>query len=215
MKRIATWPGKDPRVPTSSVTSTIVKDDAAPENEGKVFLYRYGKKIHEKLLGLMNPEFDDEQPIDPVNFWDGANFRLRIRRVSGFFNYDKSVFDSSTSLLDGDYDKLEEIYNRIYPLGPFVDEGNSEMYKTYSQFKKKLGLVLNIPLAEDDRKVQTHVLDIDNSRSAAEEPKHEEILFSPDPDPENDKAGKVTITDPKATEDLEDTLKYFQQLADE
>ena len=72
----------------------MVSDPKHPENEGKVFLFRYGKKIFDKIMASMQPEFEDETPINPFDFWEGANFKLKIRKVDGFWNYDKSEFDS-------------------------------------------------------------------------------------------------------------------------
>ena len=86
----------------------VISDPACPENEGKVFLFRYGMKIHQKLLDAMKPEFADEDPIIPFDFWQGANFRLRQRKVAGYPNYDKSEFDSVSALYDGDEEKLKE-----------------------------------------------------------------------------------------------------------
>ena len=93
----------------------VIEDPAHPENEGKVFLFKYGKKIFDKVNDLMNPEFSDEEAVNPFDLWGGANFKLKIRMVDGFVNYDKSEFDSSTPLLDDDA-KLEEIWNTQYCL---------------------------------------------------------------------------------------------------
>ena len=84
----------------------VVQDKANPENEGRVFLYKYGKKIFDKIMEAMQPEFEDEQPINPFDFWQGANFKLKIKKVAGYWNYDSSEFDSVAPLLDDD-DALE------------------------------------------------------------------------------------------------------------
>lgn len=118
----------------------VVKDPANPENEGKVFLFKYGKKIFDKLNDLMNPQFDDEKPINPFDLWEGANFRLKIRKVEGYRNYDKSEFDSPSPLLEDD-DELELVWKKEKPLQPFIDPSN---FKSYDQLKKKLNKVLNL-----------------------------------------------------------------------
>jgi len=117
----------------------IVSDPANPQNEGKVFLFKYGSKIFEKIQEAMQPEFKDEEALDPFNFWNGANFKLKIRQVGGFVNYDKSEFDSTTSLMNGDDAKLEKIWKSQYPLKTFIDPSN---FKSYDELKQKLQDVL-------------------------------------------------------------------------
>jgi hypothetical protein len=116
----------------------VVKDPSNPENEGKVFLYKFGKKIFDKLNDLMNPAFDDEEPVNPFDFWEGANFRLKIRQVDGYRNYDKSDFDTSSSVSDDD-SELENIWNLQYSLQEFVDPKN---FKSYEELQNKLDRVL-------------------------------------------------------------------------
>lgn len=118
----------------------VVKDPANPENEGKVFLYKYGKKIFDKLNDLMNPSFEDEEPINPFDLWQGANFRLKIRKVEGYPNYDKSEFDSASPLLDND-EQLEEVYNSLNSLQELLDRKN---FKTYDELKTRLDRVLSL-----------------------------------------------------------------------
>ena len=117
----------------------VVSDPKHPEHEGKVFLFRYGKKIFDKLSEVMTPEFDDETPMNPFDFWKGANFKLKIRKVDGFWNYDKSEFEATSELLDGDDAKLEEVYNKLYGLAQFLEADN---FKSYDDLKTKLNRVL-------------------------------------------------------------------------
>jgi len=117
----------------------VVSDSANPENEGKVFLYKYGKKIMDKVMDVMQPQFQDEKPVNPFDFWGGANFKLKIRNFEGYRNYDKSEFEGVTELFDGDEAKLESVYNSIHGLNEFISEGN---YKSYADLKKKLYEVL-------------------------------------------------------------------------
>ena len=118
----------------------VVSDPANPQNEGKVFLYKFGKKIFDKINEAMQPEFADEEAINPFDFWNGANFRLKVRKVAGFVNYDKSEFESPSALLDGDDEKLEELWKTQYPLKEFTDASN---FKSYEQLKAKLDSVLS------------------------------------------------------------------------
>ena len=117
----------------------VVSDPANPENEGKVFLYKYGKKIFDKINEAMQPEFADEDPIDPFDFWKGANFKLKVRKVAGYINYDKSEFESPSPLLNGDDALLEELWNKQYSLKEFTDPSN---FKSYEQLKQRLDEVL-------------------------------------------------------------------------
>jgi len=118
----------------------IVKDPSNPENEGKVFLYKYGKKIFDKLNDLMNPQFPDEAPVNPFDFWQGANFNLKIRNVEGYRNYDKSEFSKSTPLLDDD-EELEKLWKKEYPLQTFLAPEN---FKSFDDLKTKLNTVLDV-----------------------------------------------------------------------
>ena len=118
----------------------VVKDPANPENEGKVFLYKFGKKIFDKITAAMKPEFDDEQPINPFDFWKGANFKLKLVKKDGYWNYDKSEFAEVSVLLDND-DELETIYKSLNNLNDFIDP---EQFKSYEDLKKRLGYVLGL-----------------------------------------------------------------------
>ena len=116
----------------------VVSDSLHPENEGKVFLFKYGKKIFDKVTEAINPAFKDEKAINVFDFWEGANFKLKIRKVDGFWNYDKSEFEDTKPLSEND-DTLEEVWTKQHPLQPFLEPGN---FKTYDELKEKLNKVL-------------------------------------------------------------------------
>lgn len=116
----------------------VVSDPSNPDNEGKVFLYEYGKKIFDKIMDMMQPQFQDEEPVNPFDFWEGADFKLKIRNVEGYRNYDKSEFASVSPLSDDDAE-LEKTYNQLYDLNEFIDVAN---YKTYDELKARLQMVL-------------------------------------------------------------------------
>ena len=116
----------------------VVKDPGNPENEGKVFLYKFGKKIWDKIEAQMNPEFEDETKVNPFDMWQGADFKLKIRKVAGYRNYDSSEFDSPTALLDDD-SALEAVWNKQHGLNEFIDAAN---FKSYDELKAKLDRVL-------------------------------------------------------------------------
>ena len=117
----------------------VVTDPKHPENEGKVFLFRYGKKIYDKLLAAMQPEFQDEKPVNPFDPFSGANFKLKIRKVAGFWNYDTSDFESSSQLFE-DEAKIEAVCQKAYPLKEFTAADN---FKSYDELKTRLDIVLS------------------------------------------------------------------------
>ena len=118
----------------------VVSDPKNPENEGQIRLYKFGKKIFDKISEAMNPEFADETPLNPFDFWEGANFKIKIRQVEGYRNYDKSEFDSITPV-DGDDDKLEAIWKKEYSLKEFLEP---KQFKAYDTLKAKLDKVLGL-----------------------------------------------------------------------
>lgn len=117
----------------------VLEDSANSANEGKVFLFRYGKKIFEKIESVMNPEFKDETPINPFDFWAGANFKLKIRQVDGYANYDKSEFASPTELFDGDDAKLEEVWKQQHSLQSILAPEN---FKSYQELESRFNTVV-------------------------------------------------------------------------
>ena len=120
----------------------VVEDKANPQNEGKVFLFRYGKKIFDMVSSMANPEFEDETQVDVFNLWDGANFKLKIRKLDGYSNYDKSEFITAAPLSDDD-DKMETIWKSQHSLDEFTDEKN---FKSFDELKSRLDTVLgNVP----------------------------------------------------------------------
>ena len=173
----------------------IVSDSKHPENEGQVKLYRFGKKIFDKITEAMKPEFEDETPINPFDFWEGANFKLKIRKVDGYWNYDKSEFEGPSAVFDND-EAIEELWNKQFPLKPFLAPEN---FKSYDELKAKLDKVLsgvrNTGTAED-------VAIPPVTQTAA--PVVEETVSSPTPVP-------ATTAD----DDSDETLSYFSKLAEE
>jgi hypothetical protein len=117
----------------------VVKDPGRPENEGKVFLFKYGKKIFDKIKDVAEPQFEDEKPINPFDFWEGANFKLKIRNVEGYRNYDKSEFDSPSPVAEDDL-HIERIWGTQHSLTQFLDPKH---FKSYDELKKKLQMVLS------------------------------------------------------------------------
>ena len=116
----------------------VVEDSMNPDNQGKVFLFRYGKKIFEKITGVMNPEFQDETPLNPFDFWEGANFKLKMRQVDGFPNYDKSEFTEPCPLSENEK-AMEEIWNQQHSLNDIIDEKN---FKNYAELEARFNTVI-------------------------------------------------------------------------
>ena len=117
----------------------VVSDSKHPENEGKVFLFRYGKKIFDKIMASMQPEFEDESPVNPFDFWEGANFKLKIRKVAGYWNYDSSEFEKPSAIFDNDA-QIEEVWKTQYGLAEYSASTN---FKSYEELKTRLNTVLS------------------------------------------------------------------------
>ena len=117
----------------------VISDAKRPQNEGKVFLYKFGKKIFDKIKEKLEPQFEDEKPLNPFDFWKGANFKVKIRNVEGYRNYDKSEFDTPAPLFDGDDAKIEKVWKSEHSLKDFLKPEN---FKTYDELKAKLDKVL-------------------------------------------------------------------------
>lgn len=117
----------------------VISDPKNPQNEGKVFIFKYGKKIFDKIAERMSPVFEDEKPVNPFDFWQGANFKLKIRKVDGYWNYDKSEFEPIAAIAKTD-DEIKSIWSKQYALAPFLAASN---FKTYDELKEKLNRVLS------------------------------------------------------------------------
>ena len=140
----------------------VVSDPKHPENEGKVFLFRYGKKIFDKMMEAMQPAFEDESPINPFDFWEGADFKLKIRKVDGFWNYDKSEFAAASPIAD-DESKIETIWKSQYSLAEKLDASN---FKSYDELSTRFHAVIsgtttvgNVSEEMDDEPIATPVVD--------------------------------------------------------
>ena len=142
----------------------VVSDPTNPSNEGQIRLYKFGKKIFDKITEAMNPEFADETPVNPFDLWEGANFKLKIRNVEGYRNYDKSEFAAKSALLDGDDAKLEELWKKEYSLKDFTEK---KQFKPYDQLKTRLEKVLGfegtVPATKADTAVVSKFNDDDIS----------------------------------------------------
>jgi len=169
----------------------VVSDPSNPENEGKIFLYAYGKKIFDKLMEAMQPAFEDETPINPFDFWQGANFKLKIRKVDGYWNYDKSEFESVSALKTSD-EELESIYKGEYSLQEFMAPSN---FKSYDELKTRLDAVLTGSVV--------------TGKTAAQMVEEEEVpapTFKSEPTPQPASVGD---------DDEDDAMSYFEKLANE
>jgi hypothetical protein len=171
----------------------VVKDPANPANEGRVFLYKFGKKIFDKIMASMQPEFDDEEPINPFDFWKGANFKLKLVKKDGYWNYDKSEFASPSALRDDD-DELEAIYKSLNNLNDFVAPSE---FKSYEDLKKRLDYTLGIkgtPKFQDPETIDEEE-EVEVSR-----PVKESVSVRPSSSSDD--------------ENEDDAMSYFQKLAE-
>ena len=169
----------------------VVNDSGNPANEGKVMLFKFGKKIFEKIMDVMQPAFQDETPVNPFDLWKGADFKLKIRNLEGYRNYDKSEFAKSSELFDGDETKLEAVYSQVHSLSEFTEPSN---YKTYDELKAKLMRVLG----EESEMTLNQEIQM-NAPEAAPQPKVQESVT----------AESITI------DDDDETMSYFAKLAAE
>jgi len=176
----------------------VVKDSANPENEGKVFLYRYGKKIFDKVMETMQPAFEDETPVNPFDFWEGANFKLKLRKVDGYWNYDKSEFEKPSALLNGDDAELEALWEKQYSLSEWTAPTN---FKSYDELKTRLNTVLS-----GTTKVG-NVTDMQTGSAFDDSPSTATVV-----DTKEEPAPTVSVSN---TEDDDDTMSYFEKLAEE
>jgi len=181
----------------------VVKDPANPENEGKVFMYKYGKKIFDKITAAMQPEFEDEEAIDPFDFWQGANFKLKAKNVAGYRNYDSSEFARPDALLDDD-DAMEAIWKKEYSLAELVAP---DQFKTYDELKLRLDYVLGnkgTPRVQDRETLE-------------EEESFEAERRAPAPSaPQSVKEELESLSSSKTTsDDDDDAMSYFARLAEE
>ena len=182
----------------------VVKDPANPQNEGQVFLYKFGKKIFDKIMSAMQPEFEDEEPINPFDFWEGASFKLKAKNVAGYRNYDSSEFGRPEPLLEGDDDALEALWKTQEPLASLVAP---DQFKPYEVLKKRLDQVLGLsaPAARPRVEEDTEQEDIEEQiRSARPAFKKEEASYSEPSLPEVS----------SSSGDDDDALAYFQSLAE-
>jgi|TARA_B100000287_G_scaffold404884_1_gene427975 hypothetical protein len=176
----------------------VVKDPTNPANEGQVKLYKFGAKIFDKIMAAMQPEFEDETPINPFDFWQGADFKLKIRKVDGYWNYDKSEFAPAAPLLEDD-DAMEAIWKKEYSLQALVA---ADQFKSYEDLKKRLDYVLGVK-----KPASRPVLD--------EEAGDDEPRGSYKPDFGSRKEEKVAVAAaPASAEEDDDAMSYFQKLAE-
>ena len=180
----------------------VVSDPSNPQNEGKVFLYQFGKKIFDKINDVMNPQFEDETPVNPFDFWEGANFKLKIRNVEGYRNYDKSEFESPSTLGDFEDGELEAIWKQEQSLAEFIAPEN---FKSYEELQAKLNKVLGLDGAKP----------VPKGRAADEEELNETVEVRQSA---SASVGKVA-TQPTADEipwgdtEEDDSLSFFEGLA--
>ena len=176
----------------------VVKDPANPSNEGQVFLYKFGKKIFDKLTAAMQPEFEDEEAIDPFDFWQGANFKLKAKNVAGYRNYDSSEFARQDALLDDD-DAMEAIWKKEYSLAELVAP---DQFKSYDELKKRLDYVLGNTTtrrAVVDEELEDESEGRGSTRELTEDLRSELNSLKP----------TASVDD-----DDDDTLSYFAKLAE-
>ena len=178
----------------------VISDPANPSNEGRVFLYKYGKKIFDKLTEAMQPAFADETPINPFDFWKGADFKVKIRKVEGYWNYDKSEFSEPSTLKGFDDSELETVWKQQYSLAEFTAP---DKFKTFEQLDERLQTVLNASATTRRR---------DDEIADESEGRYREVKGATEIAAESAPSFKSAVA-PAGEED--DALSYFAKLANE
>jgi len=185
----------------------VVKDPANPQNEGRVFLFKYGKKILDKIMEAMQPEFEDETPINPFDFWQGANFKIKIVKKDGYWNYDKSEFDRIAPLLDDD-DALEALWKKQYSLDAI---SASDQFKSYEDLEKRLKYVLGQkPAARPQLDEEVDDEDSDRGSYTPNFSSRRQETELPD-----DISNQLNNLSSSSNEDEDDAISYFQKLVDD
>jgi hypothetical protein len=175
----------------------VISDPSAPQNEGKIFLYKYGKKIFEKIEEKMHPQFQDEEAVNPFDFWKGADFKLKVRKVDGYINYDKSEFSNPAPLFGGDDGQLEALWKKQYALKEFT---NPKEFKGYDELKRKFDSVIGGTVAPNKR---------------AEEMDDEETVSETwsTPSTPQSKSAKEIKRENEEEDFSGDAMSYFERLA--
>ena len=187
----------------------IVKDPVNPANEGKVFLFKYGKKIFDKIMEAMQPEFEDETPINPFDFWQGANFKMKIVKKDGYWNYDKSEFDRVAPLLDDD-DALEAVWKKCYSLTAVTAP---DQFKSYEELENRLNVVLglNTPPTRSRAVVEQE----DEYESYAQTPTAESrVVEELEQSYARSKSPTLPVVNSADDDEDDDALAYFSKLAE-
>ena len=181
----------------------VVQDKANPQNEGRVFLYKFGKKIFDKIMEAMQPEYEDETAINPFDFWQGANFKLKLKKVAGYWNYDSSEFAASSPLLDDD-DALEALWKKQHSLTALT---SADQFKSYEDLDKRLKMVLG---AKPPTRRYDEELENESEGRGSFSPN-----FESSKPPAADFNERPIAPAKSADSDEDDALSYFQKLAEE
>lgn len=175
----------------------IIKDPDCPQNEGTVRIFKFGKKIFEKIDSVLRPKFQDDSPLNPFDFWTGADFKIKVLKKDGYWNYDSSEFSTSSPLLGGDDDALKEIYEKLHDISEFVNPNN---FKSNDELQARLDKVLgNLPSVSNKKKLDPEVQD-------EMDREYQEI---------SSKSSKISsnMDEDDSDEDAENALDYFQRLS--
>lgn len=202
------------------VNILVLEDPAKPEHEGNVYKYKIGKKLFEKLNDMMNPQYPGETPVNPFDFWEGANFRIKIAKKDGYRNYDKSSFDSPSALFDGDEDRLRTIYEKLYSLTEVVDPKN---FKSYEDLDAKYKRVVGITKGGGAGGATRRAEDVgstgfsgtgDTSKARQSREQKEEVAPAKESAPIQEKvADKVNLADDSESGGEDDDLAFFAKMA--
>ena len=179
----------------------VINDPENPQNNGQVKLYQFGKRIFDKIMDAMQPQYADESPVNPYDFWEGADFKIKIRKVDGWVNYDKSEFSAPAALYDGDESQLQDVYGKLYSLGEFTDP---KQYKSYDELKAKLNRVLGV-----DAGISADMAAMSTAPVPTMEATSNLNVGASVSEP------SLPAEESESSSDEDDTLSYFNKLANE
>jgi hypothetical protein len=190
----------------------VIKDPSNPQNEGKVALFKYGKKIFDKILAAMQPEFDDEEPINPFDFWQGANFKIKIVKKDGYWNYDKSEFSSVGPLLDDD-DALESIWKKEYSLTAITAP---DQFKSYEELERRMNYVLGLSQTTSPTQSRAVMEQEDEFESySTPRSREDQVMQELEESYSRSKSPSLPTISRDDDEEEDDALQYFSRLANE
>ena len=144
------------RVNSGITNILVINDPQAPENNGKVFLYKFGKKIIEKINEAKKPTNPTKKAIEVFSYYEGANFYITGKKTvtaegQKFTDYTSSSFESNPSAI-GDDNYIESIDKQLHSVEEFIKPTN---FKSYAALQELFSRVMGRSMAQQPNPFQT------------------------------------------------------------